>query len=211
MGRWHVPTRHRTPPGEPSPVKSDWAPLSILRALIGRPLDYSLVIVIAVAADHSGKLITTIERLARLVTVDGLGHGVPSPKKPSHDAVRRALRRLEGVPGDRRFPRVLWVDVERRGREAVGLKFQLAYGVGAVRPKRPGQGPAAGPHRTANPAMARVSGRSSNAAAGPAAGYSVKGSFIKENAREAPVDKVRGRERMREIRRELRQRQADQK
>lgn len=192
-------------------MKSDWAPLSVLRDLLGRPLDYSLLIVIALEADRTGKLATTIEYLARLLTVDGLGHGVPAPKKPSHDAVRRAIRRLEGVPGDRRFPRVLWVDVERRGREAVGLKFQLAYGVGAVRSKRPGAGPGQGPHRPANPAMARLSGRSRNAAAGPGAGYSVKGSSIEENARDLPVDNARGRELMRKVRSDLRRRETDQK
>ena len=184
-------------------MKSDWVPLSALLPLIGRPLDHALLVVIAAAADHSGKLVITLERLARLVTVDGLGHGVPAPKKPSHDAVRSALKRLQGKHGDRRFPRVLWIDVERRGREAVGLKFQLAYGVGAARPKRPGPGLGPGPHRPANPAMARVSGRSRNPAPGPGPGYSVKGSSIEENAREAPVDKVRAQVHLRKIRSEM--------
>lgn len=195
-------------------MRSDSIALSVLRPLVKRPgglLDLALLLILAELADARGLVRSlpgrpiTYSLLSALVARDGY-HGVP-PFRPDRKALSRAVRRLEGVPGDPRFPRLLWADSTPRR----DLIFQLTLGRGKLRPIPAGV-PAGVPGcQPAKPAMARISGSYPKSAVPADVPLSINGSSIEENAREVPVDKVRGREFMRKIRSELRRRETDQK
>ena len=191
----------------PPLMRSDAPALSVLLPLWKRPgglLDLVLFLVLADLADRRGIVQSkpgqplTYAFLGALIARDGY-HGVPS-FRPNRKALARAVKRLEGIPGDPRFPRYLWADSTPRR----DLIFQIALGRGKLRPEPAGV-PADVPGcKPAKPANTRVSG-SYPVPGVPARGpLSIDGSSIEENARERPVDKARARELLRQSRAVLR-------
>lgn len=85
-------------------------PAALLWPLRSRPLDLAIVVTVACKADGDGVFRTTLSKLAVLVTGDSLGHGIKPPLQPSRAALMRALKRLEGTPGNPLYPRALWVE-----------------------------------------------------------------------------------------------------
>ncbi len=91
-------------------------PAALLWPLRSRPLDVAIVITVAYQAGDDGVFRTTLAKLAVLVTGDSLGHGIKPQLQPSRDALMRALKRLEGTPGNPLYPRALWVEgIPQRG------------------------------------------------------------------------------------------------
>lgn len=195
-------------------MRSDCIALTALRPLVKRPgglLDLALLLILAELADARGIVRSipgqpiTYTLLGALVARDGY-HGLPA-SRPSRFALIRAVQRLEGIPGDPRFPRLLWAD----GTKGRDLIFQLALGRGKLRPAPTAAHAAAQGCKPAKPAKTRVSRSYPAPAAHAAAPLSINGSSIEENAREVPVDNVRAKVHLRKIGRVFRQRETDQK
>lgn len=186
--------------------------MGVLRRRPTAPIDMALYCIIAELADRAGRVRYTLARpitvrlLAVLLSRDG-GHGVPR-SEPSRWVVMNALERLEGYPDQPGYPRLIWVHVERRGRKAVGLNFQLATGRGQLRKIAPDSPTGSPTRKPAKPAMARVSGNYPRPGSPTGSHYSVSGSSIEEaRAREAvdnptdgPVEPARARELLRKAR-----------
>lgn len=97
-------------------------PAALLWPLRSRPLDVAIVITVAYQAGDDGVFRTSLAKLAVLVTGDSLGHGIKAQPQPSRAALARALKRLEGTPGNPLYPRALWVD----GTSRLGIELRLA-------------------------------------------------------------------------------------
>jgi len=95
-------------------------------------LDLRLYVLLWSMATDSGRVgqsgqPLTFSRLVRLLSYAGY-HGMPA-YKPSIQSLRSAVARLEGVPGDQRFPRLVRSLSTPRG----SLIFQLEMGKGQLR------------------------------------------------------------------------------
>lgn len=165
----------------------------IEQLLLRDPLDLRLYLVLFKLATASGRVgqsgtPLTFSRLVRLLSHAGY-HGKPA-YRPSIQSLRSAIARLEGVPGDKRFPRLVRSLTPPRGT----LIFQVEMGRGQLR--------LVAPANTAGNTALRPTKRVS---ANTAANTFLEGSFsIEKGVREAdPVDKSRAREHLARLKREI--------